>query len=185
MDFTVDQANWIPVVIRDPETAEGITGIAYDDADLTIKYQQAGGAVTTKLLAEADWVEGTEGTYRIQMSASECSVLGLMTIWAIYTGAETYPGAVNVVAAAASSSAPTGGVPTTPAEALTLANMWQTALNEIATEGQSYTIGRTILTHADLDKCKKMVNYYMGEYVRMTNGQRAGARHLRIIPREY
>lgn len=63
--------------------------------------------------------------------------------------------------------------------------LWQTALDEIATQGQSYVIKSTTLTRADLDKCFKMVKYYQSEVSRLTAGRSRGMRVMRVIPRDY
>lgn len=67
-----------------------ITGVTYDDTELSVTYQKFGGTVQTKTLTSSDWVDQGGGSYTLHLSASECDTLGLFSLWV------TYPTATNV-----------------------------------------------------------------------------------------
>ena len=71
----------------------------------------------------------------------------------------------------------------TLAEAEEKLALWQEALDACA-EGQSYQMGKTMLTRVDVDKCLRMVKYYQGEVDRLTAGRGRGARVMRVVPRD-
>ena len=68
-------------------------------------------------------------------------------------------------------------------EAQTELARWKAALAAIA-EGQSYQMGKTALTRADLDRVVGMVERYQDEVNRWTRGTGAGGRVRRIIPQD-
>jgi hypothetical protein len=62
--------------------------------------------------------------------------------------------------------------------------LWKAALRAIARTGQSYQIGSRRLERGDLDECRKMVAFYQGEVDRLSAGRGAGARVIRVVPRD-
>lgn len=63
-----------------------------------------------------------------------------------------------------------------------LAN-WLQAEADVAT-GQSYTIGDRMLTRAHLSEIRQQITFWRNEITRLQSGRGAGARVLRIIPRD-
>ena len=101
MDFTNGVAHWLPVLIQDETTGDGIEGIAFDDAGLLLTYQKPGGDVTTITPTAEQWIEGHEGVYQALYPASAFDTEGVLLYWSEYTDALVYPGAVEVLAAGA------------------------------------------------------------------------------------
>ncbi len=95
-EYNAKTENWVVCqLLSAADRKTPVTGIAYDDADLVVKYQKLGGATTTKALTADDWVEFANGVYAIRFSADECDTPGMFLYNVDYDGgteAFSYPG---------------------------------------------------------------------------------------------
>jgi hypothetical protein len=175
--------NWHPaLVVLESDLTTPITGIAWNDPELVVRYQKQGGPVVTKSLVEADWVEGVDGAYAIRFSAAEQATEGLFLYWVGYPDADTYDGAMRLQRRVTAAEQVIEG-DTPLAEARRDLALWKAALRAIAS-GQEYQIGTRRLRRADIAECRRMVIFYEGEVARLSGGRRRGARVMRFVPQD-
>jgi hypothetical protein len=96
LQLPLDIGGWFPVLINRKSNLQGITGIAYNDSSLQVWYKPQGEALARLTLTANNWREIGYGGYEVFLGPGQCDVVGLMTVWVLYTDALTYPGAVNV-----------------------------------------------------------------------------------------
>lgn len=60
---------------------------------------------------------------------------------------------------------------------------WMDAELSVST-GQWYKIGTRELTRADLNEVAKRIQFWSNEVTRLEKGRKAGARVLRVVPRD-
>lgn len=68
-------------------------------------------------------------------------------------------------------------------EAKTQLSMWLEAEAAVAT-GQAYKIGSRQVTRANLADIVQRIKFWRGEVTRLESGRGAGARVMRVVPRD-
>lgn len=69
-------------------------------------------------------------------------------------------------------------------EAKDMLAKWLEAESSITAGGQSYKVGTRALTRADLSEISKRIQFWRNEVERLTAGRKAGARVMRVVPRD-
>ena len=97
MEATQNLGRWLPVLIEDEITHDGIAGIVYDDIGLSVKYTPPGDVEYPLVLTAATWREGQLGVYEAYFPGTAFPTVGLWLYYCTYTGATPYLGAIDVV----------------------------------------------------------------------------------------
>ena len=87
VSVTIQQSGTPPP--GDPGTFYAL-GVAYNDPNLVVTYQKAGGSVITRTLVSSDWTEVGGGAYTLQIPATELDTLGTFKTWVAYAGYVTF-----------------------------------------------------------------------------------------------
>jgi hypothetical protein len=98
LTLTQNAGGKVPVVVVGPDQS-AVTGLAFNAAGLSAKLSK-GGTSAGFTLSGANWTEGSDGVYYVELAAGDTNALGAGVLLVIYNGA-VYRGGFQVVAAGA------------------------------------------------------------------------------------
>jgi hypothetical protein len=97
MDLVIGRPAWLPVLIQNPSTFQGITGISYDTDGLEVKAAPAGYEGQCVELSADSWIEFGKGIYTFLCPASLISEIGTFIYACSYPESLDYQGSVTVL----------------------------------------------------------------------------------------